>query len=184
MARNRFELLLCKFHLANNEECPFNDRLHKIQCLVDMLNRNASLCIVPEETICIDETMIPFRGRLSFRQYIKGKRHKCGMKIYKVCFDGDSLKIYCGKEKIEGQSVAESIVMEMLQPLLDDERTLYADKWYQSVALAENLQKRSTHLVGTIRKNKKGLPKTVVDANLKRGEIVARQNQNKVVVMK
>lgn len=74
--------------------------------------------------------------------------------------------------------------MEMLQPLLDDGRTLYADNWYTSVALAENLQKRSTHLVGTIRKNKKGLPKTVVDAKLKRGEIIARQNQNKVVVMK
>lgn len=132
--------------------------------------------------------MIPFRGRLSFRQYIKGKRHKFGMKVYKVCLEGGftySLKIYCGSEKTDGQSsVAESIVMGMLQPLLDNGRTLYADNWYTSIPLAENLQKRSTHLVGTIRKNRKGLPKTVVDAKLKKGEITAKQNHNKVVVMK
>ncbi|XP_050294288.1 piggyBac transposable element-derived protein 4-like [Anthonomus grandis grandis] len=145
LPRNRFELLLRMFHLANNEDCPPNDRLHKIQCLVDMLNKNASFCIIPEESLCIDETMIPFRG--------KGKRHKFGIKVYKVCLDGGftySLKVYCGKEKINGQSVAESIVMEMLQPLLDSSRTLFADNRYTSIPLAENLQNRSTHLAETI----------------------------------
>lgn len=32
-----------------------------------------------------DESMIPWRGWLSFRQYIKNKSHKYGVKIYKLC---------------------------------------------------------------------------------------------------
>nr|CAH7767752.1 unnamed protein product [Callosobruchus chinensis] len=187
MPRNRFELLLRMFHLANNEECPPNDRLHKIRCLIDMLNENFHRCIVPEESLCIDETMVPFRGKLSFRQYMKGKRHKFGMKVFKVCLNGGftySLKLYCGKEKVDGQSVAETIVFKMIEPLLDSGRTLFADNWYTSVDLAENLQSRSTHLVGTVRKTRKRLPKSVVNAKLKKGEIVAKQNKNNVVFIK
>nr|CAH7764988.1 unnamed protein product [Callosobruchus chinensis] len=40
MPRNRFELLLRMFHLANNDECPENDRLHKVQSLVHKMNEN------------------------------------------------------------------------------------------------------------------------------------------------
>nr|CAH7715369.1 unnamed protein product [Callosobruchus chinensis]CAH7730930.1 unnamed protein product [Callosobruchus chinensis] len=187
MPRNRFELLLRMFHLANNDECPENDRLHKVQSLVHKMNANYHRSMVPESTLCIDETMIPFRGRLSFRQYIKGKRHKFGIKLFKICLPGgytNKIKIYCGKEKVNGQPVAERVVMEMIEPLLDEGRTLITDNWYTSVNLAETLQTRSTHLIGTLRKNRKNLPKDVVEAKLKKGEIVAKQNKKNVVVMK
>lgn len=187
LPRNRFELLLRMFHLANNDECPPNDRLHKIQSLVDMMNANFHRCMIPEESICIDETMIPFRGQLSFRQYVKGKRHKFGIKLFKICLTGGytyTAKIYCGKEKVDGQPVAQKVVMEMLNPLLDSGRTLFIDNWYTSVDLAESLQNRSTHVVGTLRKNRKKLPKSVVQAKLKKGEIIGKQNKKKVVVMK
>nr|CAH7736746.1 unnamed protein product [Callosobruchus chinensis] len=72
----------------------------------------------------------------------------------------------------------------MIEPLLDSGRTLFADNWYTSVDLAENLQSRSTHLVGTVRKSRKRLPKSVVNAKLKKGEIVAKQNKNNVVFIK
>lgn len=186
--RNRFELLLRMFHLANNEECPPGDRLHKVQSLVDLLNENFHHCIVPQESLCIDESMIPFRGRLSFRQYLKGKRHKFGIKLFKICLNGGytyTAKIYCGKERVDGgPPVAQKVVLEMLNPLLDSGRTLFTDNWYTSVGLAETLQARSTHLVGTLRKNRKNLPKSVIGAKLKKGEICAKQNQNNVVVMK
>lgn len=37
--------------------------------------------IVPQENVCIDETLVPFGGRLGFRQYIKNKRHKFGISL-------------------------------------------------------------------------------------------------------
>lgn len=52
------------------------------------------------ENICIDESMVPFRGRIIFRQYNKQKRHKYGVKLFKLCsLPGYTHKInvYAGK---------------------------------------------------------------------------------------
>ncbi|KAJ8962962.1 hypothetical protein NQ314_005679 [Rhamnusium bicolor] len=40
----------------------------------------------------------------------------------------------------------------------------------------------NTHLIGTIRKSRKGLPKEVVDAKLKKREIYAMENQDGVAI--
>ena len=50
--------------------------------------------------------------------------------------------------------------------------------------LARSLLKSKTHLVGTFRANRKHLPKVVMHAKLKRGEIAAREYQKGVVVLK
>lgn len=76
----------------------------------------------PGESICIDETMVPFRGRLSFRQYIPGKRHKYGIKLFKLCAKGGytyRAKVYGGKEDRAGRSVASDVVLELLDNLLN-----------------------------------------------------------------
>lgn len=41
----------------------------------------------PKESMRIDETIVPFKGRLSFRQYIQNKRHRYDIKIFKLCID-------------------------------------------------------------------------------------------------
>lgn len=35
--------------------------------------------------MCIDESVVPFIGRLVFRQYLKNKKHRHGIKIFKLC---------------------------------------------------------------------------------------------------
>jgi len=75
MTRNRFEIILRTFHCSNNAECPPGDRLFKIRNLVDLLVMKFKMWNVPSENMCIDESVIPFVGRLSFRQFIKNKRH-------------------------------------------------------------------------------------------------------------
>jgi hypothetical protein len=71
MKRNRFELLLRSFHCCNNNECLRGDRIFKIRGLVDMLEYKFKNCNVPGENLCVDESIISFVGRLSFRQYIQ-----------------------------------------------------------------------------------------------------------------
>ncbi|KAK9695310.1 Transposase IS4 [Popillia japonica] len=186
MSRNRFEIILRLWHFADNELCPPGDRLHKIQVLVDLLNEKFKRIIFPDENLCIDETMVPFRGRLKFRQYVKGKRHKFGIKLFKLCLPGGftyHVKIYCGSDKIDGMSVATKVVLELMGDCLGKGATLFTDNWYTSVELAENLLARNTHLVGTLRRNRKGLPVEVVSAKLKKGEIIARE-KNGIVVLK
>lgn len=84
MSRNRFQLLLRTLHFCNNEEVT-EDRLRKLTPLLNRLRETFQSVITPSEYICIDETLVPFRGRLSFRQYISNKRHKFGIKLFKLC---------------------------------------------------------------------------------------------------
>ncbi|KAJ8937302.1 hypothetical protein NQ314_011941 [Rhamnusium bicolor] len=39
----------------------------------------------PGEVFSIDESMVPFRGRLIIKQYIPNKSSKYGVKIFKIC---------------------------------------------------------------------------------------------------
>lgn len=187
MSRNRFELLLRMFHCADNESAPEGNRLYKITPLLDLLLVKFHDAYIPGEELCVDETNIPFRGRLSFRQYIPNKRHKYGIKAFKLCVKSGytwSLKVYAGQEASQECSVSEKVVMELLQPLLDIGRTLYCDNWYSSVSLAHSLNARSTHLVGTLRKNRKGNPPEVVNAKLQKGQVAAKMSNTNVMILK
>nr|XP_023028740.1 piggyBac transposable element-derived protein 4-like [Leptinotarsa decemlineata] len=64
MSLNRYQLLLTLMHFNDNET---------------MQN------VEPDEDIVIDETLIPWRGRLIFRQDIPNKAHKYGIKLFKLC---------------------------------------------------------------------------------------------------
>lgn len=188
LSRCRFEALLSNFHFADNENCPENDRLHKINSLIMMMNNKFQEARIADENVCIDETMIPFKGRLSFRQYIPGKRHKYGLKLFKLCIAGGytyNIKVYGGKSvKPAEQPVANAVVMELMTPLLNEGRTLFTDNYYTSVGLAHQLNDQDTHLVGTLRKHRKYNPRVVTEAKLKKGEMIARQSSTNVVVGK
>lgn len=189
MSRNRFEILLSMFHLCDNEQPRLpNDRLFKISPLLDILQQKFKESYIPEELVCIDESNVPFRGRIHFRQYIPNKRHRYGIKVFKLCVSGGytwSFKVYTGKEERDDDtSVAEKVVQELMNGLLDSGRTLYTDNWYTSVSLSKKLIQRDTHLVGTLRVNRKNNPPDVVKQKLKKGEVIAQQNEDKTVVLK
>lgn len=189
ISRNRFEALLHFLHVSDNENCPTGDRLYKISPLVQMLNRKFQHICNPKEKVCIDETMVPFRGRLSFLQYIPGKRHKYGVKLFKLCVDEGytySIKIYGGGGGVQtsDKPLATRVVMELMEPLLNSGRTLYTDNFYTSVGLAHELNNNQTHLVGTLRQNRKLNPKAVTSAKLKRGEVKMQKSNTKVIVGK
>jgi hypothetical protein len=74
MSRNRFEIILSMLHISDNDKAPTNDRLYKIQVLIDLLVEKFNSAIISEESVCIDESMVPYLGRLSFWQYISNKR--------------------------------------------------------------------------------------------------------------
>lgn len=186
MSRNKFELILSHLHFCDNKNPTPNDKLYKISNFVKIMNNKFQKAFVPGEVVCLDETMIPFRGRLSFRQYIPGKRFKYGIKMYKLCSHGGytwNTKIYCGKETT-GRNVTVSTVFEIMEPLLKSNRTLCTDNFYTSVTLAHLLMEKKTHLVGTLRGRRQFNPKAVVNKKLRRGEMYALQNNSKVIVGK
>lgn len=186
MSRNRFELLLRMVHFSNNEESN-GDRLYKIKPIVDMLVYNFQSVYEPSETICIDESLVPFRGRLIMRQYIQTKRHRYGIKVFKLCSTGGytyNFMVYAGKNLEQEKTTPSSVVMKLCEPLLNTGRTLVTDNWYTSIELAEKLLENGTHIVGTLRKNRKFLPKQLVKAKLHKGELKTMENSKGISVFK
>lgn len=188
MSRNRFELLLRLLHFSNNENIIPGDRLAKIQPLVDLLEIKYKNAFVPGEDYVIDETLVPWRGRLIFRQYIPNKAHKYGVKLFKLCSSEGytwASKIYSGKSEMfdKNYGLAAKVCEDLSQGLLNKGRTLYVDNFYTSYPLALAFIRQKTHVVGTIRANKKWMPKEVMNAKLKRGEMIAKEDKNGIVVL-
>ena len=78
MSRNRFQKLSQYFHLSDNSKAvpkgqPGYDPLYKVRPLLDLVMENSHTHYNPGRDISIDEAMIKFNGRLSFKQYIKGE---------------------------------------------------------------------------------------------------------------
>lgn len=91
-----------------------------------MLNKTFSEVYKPGEYVCIDKSVILFRGRIIFKQYIKGKCHKYGIKLYKLCSDGgytNKFNVYDGKNQNKTVSTQE-IVLDLKQNFLKSEKKL------------------------------------------------------------
>lgn len=187
MSRNRFELILKNLHYVNNETADKSDRINKIRPLIDALNETFQKSYAPKEDICVDESQVPFRGRIIFRQYNKSKRHKYGMKLFKLCtLPGYTckLQLYAGKNHELLNTSPTNVVMGLCDGLLNLGHTVSTDNWYTNLELANQLLDNGTHLVGTLRKNRRGLPKQVIEAKLKPGESIARENERGICVLK
>ena len=187
ITRDRYSLLLRFLHFNDNEFIDENSsRLYRLQPLLEKLTENFRSTYTPGSSVVIDESLIPFRGRLSFRQYIPGKTHKYGVKLYKICSPNAytwDLKVYIGNMERTGHFThSESIVLQLCRPFLGQGVTVFADNFYSSVPLAEKLLKEHTLYCGTFRKNRKHVPKSLQNAKLKKGEIVSKQNANGVKV--
>ncbi|XP_064601226.1 piggyBac transposable element-derived protein 4-like [Liolophura sinensis] len=76
MSRNRFQLLLRFWHFTDNANADATDRLYKLRPVLEHFNHTMDRIYYPRKELSIDESMVLWRGRLVFRQYIKNRRHK------------------------------------------------------------------------------------------------------------
>ena len=123
MSRDRFELLLKFFHFSNNqEEHADQNRLFKLRPLLDLLRARFKSIYVPGSVISIDEIMVSWKGRLLFKQYIPGKAHKYGVKIYKLAATNGytwNFMVYTGEQdSTAGAGHANSVVVNQTDGLL------------------------------------------------------------------
>ena len=192
MSRNRFLIILRTLHFARNEmegESKPLDPLYKIRPLLDMFLSKLKEIYSPGKDLSIDESMLLWRGRLSFRQFIKGKRHKFGIKLYMLAESNGlvlDILIYTGSRdpEVEGKGHAEKVVRKLMQGLIGVGHSLYVDNYYSSVNLCCQLLDENTYMTGTLRNKRKNNPVEVASKKLRPGESVHRFLDNGVCVLK
>lgn len=177
MSRDRFLYLLKILHFNTNDVQANGDRLYKIREICDMLRGSFQNALYPFQHLCVDESLLLYKGRLSFKQYIPSKRNRFGIKSFVLCdkksgfiqdfiiYDGSLSNIPNANANI-GKSG--NIVVQLLRPYLDKGHTLYVDNWYTSPTLFTFLHKNGTNACGTVRKRRIGMPR--MDNKLKKGE--------------
>ena len=90
------------------------------------------------------EGMIPFRGRLSFRQYMPARTTKYGIKVW-IAADSSNgyvlnFDVYLGKDprlqRIHG--LGYDVVTKMITPFMNRNYHVYFDNFFSSVRLMEH----------------------------------------------
>ena len=129
MSRDRFLQIFWNLHLCDPMLNARSPRSTKVQPLLDILIPTFQSRFIPDQHVAVDESMIGFKGRVSFRQYVRGKPHPYGIKAF-VLADSKTgylhnVRIYFG---------AETDIVEN-PSLLQTTRIV--------ITLAEHLQKKS-----------------------------------------
>jgi len=162
MPRDRFNLIWRYLHLHDSETEDTTDKLRKVRQQIDNLNGKFSSMYVPNTNVTIDESMVKFKGRLGFRQYLPIKPIKWGIKIWALC-DSDTgylhrFNIYTGKETTTYEmGLAHRVVHKLTGHLKFTNVRVFMDNFYSSPDLFVSLLNVGIYSCGTVRSNRKGL---------------------------
>ncbi|XP_058509216.1 piggyBac transposable element-derived protein 4-like [Solea solea] len=156
MSRNRFQMIWRFLHYNNNNESQdATDKMYKVRPVLNYIVEKCRELYQPGQNICIDEGMMQWRGRPSFRVYTPQKPVKYGIKSYILC---DSATGYCFNMHpyVGTASTLPDIIFALLDRLQGHGYTLFMDNFYNSGALCERLLGAQTNVCATLRKNMGG----------------------------
>lgn len=188
MSRNRFQAILGMLHFSDNAEQREGDSFHKLRTVFNKITSRFQKYFTPFQNLAIDESLVLFKGRLRFKQYIKSKRHRFGIKLFLICDceTGYALGVivYTGKSTditlFQDLGISGSVVANLLEPYLDKGHNLYTDNWYTSPTLCTYLHKHKTNSCGTVRPNRKEMPN--LTQKLSKGESISMCAENLLCV--
>lgn len=189
MSRDRYLILLKMLHFSDNNNVDKEDSLFKLRMIIDHLKSTYKRLLYPFRNVCIDESLMLFKGRLSFKQFIPSKRHRFGIKLFLLC-DCETgyildFIIYTGA-KTEIKSFDEelgksgNIVYTLMEPYLNKGHILFVDNWYTSPILFARLHADKTNACGTVKGNRKYMPP--MKEALKKGEVVSYKTTNMLAI--
>ncbi|CAM4362736.1 unnamed protein product [Leuciscus chuanchicus] len=162
MAVNRFEEILRYIHFVDNysQEAENADKLFKIRPVLDALKTTFNSAVDPEEFQSIDEQIIPFKGRLSLKQYIPKKPKPWGLKVWVRA--GSSGYMYrfevyqglAGRGQISQLGMAADVVLRLCDDIQHKNHKVFFDNFFSTIPLLVALQHWGIYGTGTIRINR------------------------------
>lgn len=168
MLRDRFIQILRYLRFddsATREARKAVDKLAPLRDVTNIFADNCQISYYATDVGCVDEQLVTFRGRCSFKVYMPSKPGKYGIKIWTLCdsttFYCCNMEVYLGKrgnapEKQQGQRV----VKDLTDMWKNSGRCVTTDNFFTDITLAEELLDSKIFLVGTVRKNRRDLPKS------------------------
>ena len=158
LSYDRFLLIDRFLHFCDNESLSVsNIKTAKIKHVFDHVEEKLSELYTPERDNCIDESLMLWKGRLSWKQFIRTKRSRFGIKSFSLCESSSgylwSSCLYTEKEltaKLNSNNsskynyVATDIVLHLMKGLVGKRYRLHLDNWYNSIELTRCLLANKT----------------------------------------
>ena len=193
--RDRFLAIWSFLHCVNEDDQALDksDKIYKTRPIFNIILEKFQHYYYPKQNLSLDEGMIPTKNALSFRQYIKDKPIRWGMKTFLVC-DSDNgyicnAEVYTGTHKdankIENLGITGNLVVRLLHPFNGQNYRVFCDRYYSGIELVQHLyQQCQIGYVGTIQTNRTGFPKDMKrkKSEMSRGESIMKNNGKVAII--
>ena len=158
MSRNKFLLIKRYLHAADNLNLG-QSKMAKVKPLYDLLNKKLQMFGILHHKLSIDESMVPYYGRHSCKQFIKSKPIRFGYKLWMLCSsDGVPYHadIYEGRtDQNEVGPLGSRVVLKLLQVCKNPENHhIFMDNFFTSYDLLVQLKAKNFKATGTVRENR------------------------------
>jgi hypothetical protein len=169
-------------HGGDDPSDPDTDRMWAVRPFVNELNERFAAALVPGRDLCVDETMIAFRGDHPSIQMMKNKPIRIGFKCFTITNHFGYVlhqTLYEGStgDSSKDDGLTERVVLQLVAPfsgggaaaggLPGPWRIVTMDSFYTGVPLFKKLKEGGTLAVGTLRTNRKFYPKELTTIKLK-----------------
>ena len=169
MSGKRFAEILSLLRFDDKQTRESRRANDKFAPVRDVWNLFVSQCMkmyTPSAYLTVDEQLLGFRGKCPFRQYIKSKPDRYGIKLW-VCADAETyyvfnMKPYLGREESVTRdktvSLGSDVVLKLTEPLERSGRNITCDNFFTNVQLADVLLRKNLTLLGTVRRSNRDIP--------------------------
>lgn len=161
MAVNRFEDILRYLHFTDTSSTdPGNDKLFRIKPVLDTLQANFLSAVDPEEFQAIDEMIMPFKGKLSIKQYIPKKPKPWGVKIWARAGASGYMyrfEVYRGAASTGAVSelgTAADVILRLCDDIQFKNHKVFFDNFFCGIPLITILKEQGIYGTGTCRVNR------------------------------
>lgn len=191
MGRTEFEKIKSsiKYHKLKDKDA--NDKIWRVREITKIFNDNIKSFGFFCTALCVDEMMLKFYGKVSFKQFIQAKPIRFGIKEWALCSSNGYLfhfEIYCGKNQkdnfLPNCAQGSRVVMQMLHEFLKNTSPrnvlkyhVYFDNLFCCPDLLVHLKTLNLRATGTVRKNRIQESNNI-DAKAARGTYKAKHDKN------
>lgn len=163
LSRNRFESITRYLRVSPPEAgaAPRNP-FSFVHAFIASLNQSFPRHWNPGRHIALDESMVSFRGRSDIKQFVPGKPHPHGYKIWVLANENYMLQLQLYEGKAAAGPSIHDMVLQLTQLYRNNNHVLYIDTLFTSPTLVASLLNVGIRVCGSVKRNRIGMPSTAV----------------------
>lgn len=112
----------------------------------------------PGRHLALDESMVSFRGRSDIKQFVPGKPHPHGYKIWVLANENYMLQLQLYQGKAAPGPSIHDMVVQLTQLYRNTNHALYVDTLFTSPTLVASLFNVGIRVCGSVKRNRIGMP--------------------------